>query len=420
MFQKIRYRLFISNLLVLALVLVGSTFAVRWVFIRNLQQQLTARLIAVAQGTAANIELEHGRLELPTFSPQQLKAHQQVFQWFDPQRKLIEQQGSGNYVSTLPFNAERTVQIQSDRRLLVVTLPIIDNGSKRLNGYIRVSESLEEFDENITQLDLGLAVGAIVAVVLSSLGSGWLNQMAMQPIEESFERLKQFTADASHELRSPLMAISTNAEVALTYPEGMRKSDGEKFQAIVMASEQMSQLTEDLLLLTRSDKVTDFESEKIDLTTLLTDLVNLYQSQAQIKQIKLKAEIGNNLWLIGDKAKLARAFTNLIQNAIQYTPAGGEVEVTGDRIGREFVVTVEDTGVGIQSKHLDRVFDRLWRADRSRSYYAGGSGLGLAITQTIVRSHRGTITVTSQVDIGSCFIVSLPIALARRSQIDSL
>ena len=151
----------------------------------------------------------------------------------------------------------------------------------------------------------------------------------MQPIEESFQRLRQFTADASHELRSPLMAISTNAEVALTYPEGMRKSDGEKFQAIAMATEQISQLTEDLLLLARTDKVSSFEFNRIDLTTLLTDLVNLYKPQAQGKQIEFKAEIESDLWLNGDEAKLARAFTNLIQNAIQYTPTGGEVEVKG-------------------------------------------------------------------------------------------
>ncbi len=411
MFQKIRYRLFLSNLLVLALVFLGSAFAMRLVFVRNLRHQASERLTAVAEGTAANAEFDKGYLESETeFPPQQLERTQQAFQWFDTQGKLIKQQGSRRYISTLPLEADQTTHAQIDGvKLQVVTLPIFKSNSSQLIGYLRVSQSLEEVNETIARLDTGLTVGAVVAFVLSSLGSGWLNLQAMQPIEESFKRLRQFTADASHELRSPLMAISTNAEVALTYPQGMRASDGEKFQAIAMASEQMSQLTEDLLLLTRSDKVADFEFKRIDLTALLRDLVNLYKSQAATKQIKLKAKIENDLWLVGDEAKLARAFTNLIQNALQYTPARGEVEISSDRLGREIMVTVEDTGIGIQREHLDLVFERLWRADRSRSYYQGGSGLGLAITQAIIRNHKGKITVTSQVDIGSCFTVYLPI-----------
>ena len=413
MFQKIRYRLFISNLLVLAIVLIGSALAVRLVFIRNLKQQANQRLMAIAKSTAVSAEVEEGEFEWEMeFPPQLLEEAQQAFQWFDLQGKLLEQQGSTQYISTLPLIRDTTARNQIDENSLeVITLPLFDKNNGQLIGYLRASQSLEEVDETIARLDVGLAVGAIVAVILSSLGSGWLNIQAMQPIEESFQRLRQFTADASHELRSPLMAISTNAEVALTYPEGMRKSDGEKFQAISMAIEQMSQLTEDLLLLTRTDKVSSFEFERIDLTSLLTDLVNLYKPQAQTKQIKLKAEIENDLWLVGDEAKLARAFTNLIQNAIQYTPAGGEVEVSGKRIGRELLITVEDSGIGIAPEHLERVFDRLWRADRSRSYYEGGSGLGLAITQAIIHNHKGTISVTSQVDIGSCFTVSLPVAI---------
>ena len=411
MFQKIRYRLFLSNLLVLALVFLGSAFAVRLVFVRNLRQQVSERLTAVAQGTAANAEFDKGYFESETkFSPQQLKKAQQAFQWFDTQGKLIEQQGDRSYISTLPLVADATIQTQTEGvSLQVITLPIFKSDGRQLMGYLRVSQSLEEANETIARLDTGLTVGAIVALFLSSLGSGWLNLQAMQPVEESFERLRQFTADASHELRSPLMAISANAEVALTYPQGMRASDGEKFQAIAMASEQMSQLTEDLLLLTRSDKIAVFEFKRIELTALLIDLVNLYKSQAATKQIKLKAKIENNLWLVGDEAKLARAFTNLIQNALQYTPAGGEVDVSSVRLGREIMITVEDTGIGIKREHLDLIFERLWRADRSRSYYQAGSGLGLAITQAIVRNHKGTITLTSQVDIGSCFTVCLPI-----------
>ena len=416
MFQKIRYRLFLSNLLVLGLVLLGSALVVRLVFISNLKQQANERLMAIAQSTAVSAEVDEGEFEWEIeFPPELLEEAQQAFQWFDTEKKLLEQQGSTRYISTLPLSAEPTVRSQIDEKgLEVITMPIYDKNNRQLIGYLRATQSLEEVDETIARLDVGLGIGAIVAVVLSSVGSGWLNRQAMQPIEESFQRLRQFTADASHELRSPLMAISTNAEVALTYPEGIRPGDEEKFQAIAMATDQISQLTEDLLLLARTDRVSSFEFNKIDLSTLLTDLVKLYKPQAQTKQIELKAEIENDLWLNGDEAKLTRTFTNLIQNAIQYTPAGGEVEVSSNRIGRELLITVQDSGIGIVPEHLDRIFDRLWRADRSRSYYEGGSGLGLAITKAIVERHRGTITVTSQPDVGSCFDVLLPTATEAR------
>jgi len=191
----------------------------------------------------------------------------------------------------------------------------------------------------------------------------------------------------------------------------MRASDAAKFQAIALATEQMSQLTEDLLLLARFDRVTDFESKKINLTTLLADLVNLYKPQAQVKQIKFEAEIASDLWLMGDEAQLTRALTNLIQNALQYTPAGGKVKVAGTRINQEIVTTVQDTGIGIALEHQNLIFRRLWRADSSRSYHQRGSGLGLAITQAIIHNHHGTITVTSQLKVGSRFVVSLPVAL---------
>ena len=411
MFQKIRYRLFLSNLLVFALVLIGSAFVVRLVFISNLKQQANEQLMAIAQSTAASAEVDEGEFEWEIEFPSQLlEEAQQAFQWFDTKGKLLEQQGSTDYISTLSLEAESTTrsQIDDEKRLEVITMPILDKNNRQLIGYLRATQSLEEVDETIARLDLGLGVGALVALVLSSIGSGLLNRQAMQPIEESMKRLKQFTADASHELRSPLMAISTNADVALTYAKGMRAGDGEKFRAIASACEQMSRLTEDLLLLARTDKVSDFESKRIDLTTLLLDLVNLYKPQAQTKQIELKAEIASNLYLIGDETKLTRAFTNLILNAIQYTPNGGKVEVFAQRIGRELKVTVADSGIGIAPEHLDLVFERLWRADRSRSYYEGGSGLGLAITRAIVGNHKGTITVTSQQNVGSRFIVRLP------------
>jgi len=125
----------------------------------------------------------------------------------------------------LPLPVDRTVQIQLDNRIQGVTLPIVGSDDRKQIGYVRVSQSLEELDETLRKLDLGLGSGIVFALLLSGVGGVILTRQAMQPIERSFQRLKQFTADASHELRSPLMAIKSNAAVAIKYPEGMRETD---------------------------------------------------------------------------------------------------------------------------------------------------------------------------------------------------
>lgn len=407
-FKQIRIRLLLSNLLVFAIVLTGFAVAVRFVFVRNLRHQLTNQLVTLGLGAAAGAELGDGEIELETnFSEEALEEQDRTLQLFDVQGRLLEQRGEPR--RTLRFSPTLTIQVQTQAGLVqAVTLPVFDNEDEQLIGYIRVSQSLEELNETIYELDWGFGFGAFVVVLLYAIGGSWLNRQVMQPIEESYDRLKQFTADASHELRSPLMAVSTNAEVALTYARGMRATDEEKFRAIASATNQMSQLTEDLLLLARTDRVADFEYQTIDLRALLIDLVRLYQPQAEAKQIELKLEARNHLALVGDEAKLIRAFTNLIQNALQYTLPGGTVEIIGVALNREIQVTVADTGIGIASEDLNQVFERLWRGDKSRSYAQGGSGLGLAIAQAIIRQHGGTIAVTSQVGIGSCFQVGLP------------
>ena len=273
----------------------------------------------------------------------------------------------------------------------------------------QASQSLEELDENLRKLDWGLGSGIVMALILSGIGGVWLTRQAMQPIEESFERLKQFTADASHELRSPLMVIKSNVSVALKYPDGMRPTDAEKFDAIASATHQMTHLTEDLLLLARTDKVAVPDRQPVNLTQVLEQIVELYQPQAQTKQISLQAHLAQSAFVLGDSAQLIRLFTNLIVNALHYTLERGKVEVKLNRTGQSLVVDVSDTGIGIAPEHLARVFDRFWRADQSRSRWDGGSGLGLAIAQSIAQSHGGTITVSSQTSVGSCFTVRLPL-----------
>ena len=408
MFKKIRYRLLLSYLVVFASLLGIFGIAVRVVFTRSLTQQTTDKLIAIGQGAAANAEFEKGHLTVESdFRPQDLITRHQALQWFDIQGNLIAKQGET--VLTLPLLPSKMVQVQTDKvPIQGVTIPIIGSDNGQLVGYIRVSQSLEEFEETLEKLDWGLGGAIIITLVLSGVAGILLTRQAMQPIEESFQRLKQFTADASHELRSPLMAIKINADLALEYPEEIGPKDVEKFQAIASATNQMTRLTEDLLLLARTDKVLNRNWETLNLTSILKNLVQLYKSQAQAKQIKLISQLLENLYLMGDSVQLTRLFTNLIENALYYTPSSGVVEIKTSRVGSQLYVNVQDTGVGIAPEDIDKVFERFWRADQSRSYWGGGSGLGLAIAQAIAQNHGGLITVTSQLGVGSCFTVRLP------------
>ena len=419
MFQKTRYKLLFSYITVFTIILGIFTVTVRIFFIQSLKQELIQKLIILSTDEAHDAKLEEGVIKIRSdFPTEELIAHKQTLEWFDLQGKLIQRQGK--YDLNLPFSPQNNVQYfqLEETELITFTLSMKDINNSRHFGYVRVTQSLEDFKETVQKLDLGLASGIVIAVIFSSIGGMFLTQQSMRPIEKSFQRLKQFTADASHELRSPLMAIKSNAAVALKYPEAMRPKDIEKFEAIASAVSQMTYLTEDLLFLARSDaddgntKNEHFSRskwDKFDLGITLAELLQLYQPQALDRKIHLKTQLNNNLYLLGNISQLRRVFRNLIDNALHYTPSGGKIEVKTSIIKTQLIVEVEDTGIGIAPEDIERVFDRFWRANESRSYRDNGSGLGLAISKTIVENHGGSITVTSKLGIGSRFSVRLPL-----------
>ncbi len=406
LFQHVRYRLLMSYLTVLTVILSGFAIAVRLVFVHSLTDEQISKLKTIAQAAATDVEVEHERLIVA--DDEVLVSSNQAVQWFDAQGMLIKQQG--RYSIALPFSTKVHHQVQTaPRAIQSVTIPVLNTQTEQLIAYVRVSESMTALNNTFRRLDWGLGCGVVLSLGLSSLGSLWLTRQAMQPIEQSFRKLQQFTADASHELRSPLMAIKSNVAVALKYPDGMRASDVEKFQAIASAMTQMSALTEDLLMLARTDHRLVTQPEAVDLMALLMALIQRYQPQATAKSIDLQSSRLEAAWVLGNSVQLTRLFTNLIDNALRYTPPQGTVDIQVRRQGHTALLTVQDTGIGIAPQHLNHVFDRFWQADQSRSYQIEGFGLGLAIAQGIVRLHGGSITVTSEVGVGSCFTVRLPL-----------
>jgi two-component system, OmpR family, manganese sensing sensor histidine kinase len=400
MFQQTRLQLTLAYLGVLSLILTLFTIAVRWNFIHSLNQQFNVRLENLAQAAVFKMDNDEGELEVD--EEEIIVNQKQLIQWFDLETEIVGQQGE--YKLDVPFNREYLEQIQNYPNLIrSFAKPIYNLETEELIGYVRVSESLVELHNTLLRLDYGLGSGIAIALLASGIGSVWLTHRAMLPIEASFERLKQFTADASHELRSPVMAIKTNADVALKYSEGMRDTDTEKFTAIASAANQMTSLTENLLLLARTDKAIQHQPELVDLGFLLTDLMQLYKPQAELKQLSWQIKIESELYLLGDRILLKQLFTNLLQNALQYTPNRGSVIVKATKINSQINIRIEDTGIGIAPEHLDKIFERFWRADQSRSYQFSNSGLGLAIAKKILQLHNGTIFVVSEPSKGSCF-----------------
>jgi two-component system, OmpR family, manganese sensing sensor histidine kinase len=406
MFQAIRYRLLCFYLIVLTIILGVFAIAVRITFANSLKEELADSIAILAKASVGELDLESDQLEVD--AKDLLISSNQSVQWFDTQGHLIAQRG--NVTLTLPLNPKRKLQTQTfPYPALGVTFPVREEEKNGvLIGYVRASESLDKLDGTLRRLDWGLGAGVVMGLLLSGVGGIWLTRQAMQPIENSFQRLQQFTADASHELRNPLMAIKSNAAVALKYAEGIRESDAEKFRAIVSATAQMTALTEDLLLLARTDLALPKKQDRVNLTILLEELVQLYYSQAEIKHIHLKGQIRSHLEVSGDAVQLNRLFGNLIDNAFRYTPDKGSIEIQTHHQGNQILVNVQDTGIGIAPDQLEHIFERFWRADRSRTY-GSGFGLGLAIAQKIAQNHGGLITVTSQLGAGSCFTVRLPI-----------
>ena len=392
---------------VLTVILTVFTAAVRWTFTRSLNQQLTVRLENLATAATFNMDLEDGELDID--DDEILVGQEQAIQWFDLQGKLVAQQGE--YQLNIPLKIKPSLQNYSHPHpIRSITKPVKELENGELIGYVRVSESLIELHNTLRRLDYGLGSGVAISLVLSSVGGIWLTRRAMQPIESSFERLKQFTADASHELRSPLMAIKTNADVALKYSQRMRSTDAEKFKAISSATNQMTRLTEKLLLLARTDRVNTLPKEPVDISSILSDLMQLYEPQAREQGMIWQEQLEKDLYLWGDEALLRQLFTNLLQNALYYTPAGGSVIIEASRANSNcLAIKVRDTGIGIAPEHLDQIFERFWRVDKSRSYQAGKSGLGLAIAKEIVQLHNGIILVESQLGKGSCFTVRFPV-----------
>lgn len=350
-------------------------------------------------------------------------------EWFDPAGHLLRSTFS-EPLATVPLERRRaaeTVSLSADYALRQLTDPIVYN--RQLLGYLRASHPWFEVAKPTQRLLVDLAcVGAIAVGCVAAIG-WWLSGLAIQPVRDAYQSLKQFTADASHELRNPIATIQTNVQLALTEPE--RDAQQQRLQAIDRLAQRLSRLVGDLLFLARADSGTvETKRQPVPLDALLLAVVAEQEGVAARRGASLRLHLPDTapelseteaiaadpFNLEGDWDQLARLFTNLIANALEHAqppedePLSINVELqeVGDRKSPALEVCVRDNGLPLPPETRLRVFDRFYRESTHRSGANGSSGLGLAIARAIATNHRGQLRLQSSDLSGTIFAVILP------------
>ena len=230
---------------------------------------------------------------------------------------------------------------------------------------------------------------------------------------ERLERVrKDFVANVSHELRTPLTAIRGYAETLLDGALDDHENNRKFLQVIRAHSIRLNNIASDLLTLSELESGKPLaEPERIPLAAALESALNTVEAEARVREVTVRSDAEGDVFVMGDRTRLEQAFINLLDNAIKFNHPGGEVSVAAGPAGDGKVrVSISDTGVGIPSEDLSRIFERFYRADKARSREMGGTGLGLAIVKHIVERMAGSIQVESTLGKGSTFTLTLPAA----------
>ena len=249
-----------------------------------------------------------------------------------------------------------------------------------------------------------------------------LNEMIGR-LQTSFGALRRFTADASHELKTPLAVLRADVERAMhASPESNEQAVA--LEEALQETARMADLVDSLLTLARADEGRfDLHREPVDLDALAHDVFETALILGENNDLEVSMSSKGPVTVEGDRTRLRQLFLNLITNAIKYTPRGGRVDLSLTVVDRHAHFAVRDTGIGIAAVDLEHIFERFWRADRARSRLSerGGNGLGLAISQWIAQAHGGQLVVHSRLHRGSTFTAILPISTeARRPPADDL
>jgi len=460
MFDSVRTRLTLWYAAVLALSLIAFAvlvyYAAAAIFYERQDESLRSTAQTVASAYLEEFEEQHTLAKAGQVVLTELVFPNRYVQVMDKDGRPIA--SSGNLSDTvLPIPAtllnqarERSGSFVSVNGLRVAVVPL---STDQELGFATVAEPLSVIEEGLRRLRRNFVAGVPVILLLATAGGYFLARKSLLPIasmnqqtqhisaarlssrldvanprdelgrlattindlltrlENSFKEQQRFVADASHELRTPLAVLRGETEVALTKTRTIDEYQ-ESLALIKDEAERLSRIVEDLFILARQplDAPAALMKEPLSLNETVKDCARAAQVLATRKGVRLKtANDSASIVVHGDKELLQRLILNLLDNAVKYTPAGGEILFALTRQNGNAQIVVRDTGIGIPQADQLHVFDRFYRVDKVRSRALGGAGLGLSIVRWIVDAHGGKIDVQSTPGKGSAFTVELPL-----------
>jgi heavy metal sensor kinase len=347
---------------------------------------------------STNVEMAHGHRVL---------IEGIVFSNSDGSRFLVESGASYRQVD----------EVLDELLLMFATLIPIVVSVIAVAGYWLMRQALRPVDEITKSARAMTSTNLRDRLPLISTGdeierlSTAFNEMITR-LDAAFQNIARFTADASHELRTPLTILRLELDGIVQHRE-LAPQLVDQIESALEETHHLSRIVENLLVISRLDAgVIPIERVPLDLGELVASTVEPMQLLAEEKPVSLGCEVHSNVYVEGDRSHLKMLILNLVDNAIHYTPAGGQITIKLTSGDRSALLEIVDTGVGISPEGLPHIFERFYRADKARSRNSGGAGLGLAIVRAICDAHKGEIRVLSTEGLGTRFFVELPLMAA--------
>jgi heavy metal sensor kinase len=497
-FRSLRFKLTLWYVLILGVLMISFSTFLYFTLSRSLYRDVDNKLrslaeLIAAESTSPLFKFGLGNIDQALEASMNLKPIGKFIQVLDESGRIGRtSENLKNVQLPISLNALRnaskgaityeTNHSFGNTPLRILTYPVKENN--QVGKIIQVASSLEDVEDALKTLLIILIVTVPSILMIASLGGQFLANKALKPVDrvtqaarmitsqnlnqriqtlkvkdeisrlidtfnemisrldQSFRQIKQFTTDASHELKTPLTILKGEVEVALR-----KKRVSHEYEQILESNleevNRMSKIVEDLLLLSKADiGEIRLSQEDIHLSRFLSGLTEQMKILAQPKNIRI--EFSNHhakgvdgsvneeleeMYILGDSLRMRELFMNLIDNGIKYTEEGGNILITltketGDFLppsidpekrSREYAkIVVSDTGIGIAQEDQEKIFNRFFRVDKARSREQGGSGLGLSICKWIVEAHEGELSVKSEPGKGSSFIVRLPLHSPQR------